>query len=97
MSRRSWQRAIATVRAGEVRGDHGELDRRASQEKRDQGRELLADCRPKWVRAMLSGFVAVNDPLMRDFYAGKCRVQRWSVRTLRQKIGALLFERRPVA
>ncbi|HKA06031.1 MAG TPA: hypothetical protein VKD71_02155 [Gemmataceae bacterium] len=46
---------------------------------------------------MLSGFVAVNDPLMRDFYAGKCRVERWSVRTLRQKIGAVLFERRPVA
>jgi predicted nuclease of restriction endonuclease-like (RecB) superfamily len=31
--------------------------------------------------------------LQRDFYAKICRVERWSVRTLRQKIASLLYER----
>jgi predicted nuclease of restriction endonuclease-like (RecB) superfamily len=35
----------------------------------------------------------LKDPLQRDFYAEMCRVERWSVRTLREKIGSMLFER----
>lgn len=35
----------------------------------------------------------LKDPLAREFYAEMCRVERWSVRTLRQKIGSMLFER----
>jgi predicted nuclease of restriction endonuclease-like (RecB) superfamily len=35
----------------------------------------------------------IDDPLARDFYAEMCRVERWSVRTLRQKIQSMLFER----
>jgi predicted nuclease of restriction endonuclease-like (RecB) superfamily len=31
--------------------------------------------------------------LQRDFYAEMCRVERWSVRALRQKIGGMLYER----
>ncbi len=31
--------------------------------------------------------------LQRDFYAEMCRVERWSVRRLRQKIGGMLYER----
>ena len=31
--------------------------------------------------------------LQRDFYAEMCRVERWSVRTLRKKIDSMLFER----
>ena len=31
--------------------------------------------------------------MAREFYAEMCRVERWSVRTLRQKIGGMLFER----
>lgn len=43
-----------------------------------------------------SHFVAifpVKDPLAREFYAEMCRIERWSVRTLRQKIDSMLFER----
>lgn len=36
---------------------------------------------------------ALKDPLQRDFYAEMCRRERWSVRTLRAKIGGLLYER----
>ena len=43
-----------------------------------------------------SHFVAIiplDDDLKRDFYAEMCRIERWSVRTLRQKISGMLFER----
>ena len=43
-----------------------------------------------------SHFLAIipqKDPLKRDFYAEMCRVENWSVRTLRSKIGGMLFER----
>jgi hypothetical protein len=30
--------------------------------------------------------VPLKEPLQRDFYAEMCRVQRWSVRQLRQQI-----------
>ncbi len=35
----------------------------------------------------------IKDPLARDFYAEMCRIERWDVRTLRKKIGGMLFER----
>ena len=47
-----------------------------------------------------SHFVAIlplEDPLKRDFYAELCRAERWDVRTLRHKIGHLLFERTAVS
>ena len=43
-----------------------------------------------------SHFVAilpVHERLARDFYAEMCRVERWSVRTLRKKIDSMVFER----
>ncbi|WP_421826999.1 PDDEXK nuclease domain-containing protein [Larkinella sp.] len=43
-----------------------------------------------------SHFVAMiplKDSLQRDFYAQMCRIENWSVRTLRQKIDGMLFER----
>ena len=41
--------------------------------------------------------IPLDDPLKRDFYAEMCRVERWSVRTLRHKIGHLLYERTAIA
>lgn len=43
-----------------------------------------------------SHFVAilsVDDSLAREFYVEMCRIERWSVRTLRTKIGSMFFER----
>ena len=34
-----------------------------------------------------------KDSNRREFYTEMCRIERWSVRALRQKIGGLLFER----
>jgi predicted nuclease of restriction endonuclease-like (RecB) superfamily len=41
--------------------------------------------------------IPLENPLKRDFYAEMCRLERWSVRTLRQKIDRMLFERTAVA
>jgi predicted nuclease of restriction endonuclease-like (RecB) superfamily len=38
-----------------------------------------------------------KDELQRDFYAEMCRVERWSVRTLRAKIGSMLYERTTIS
>ena len=37
--------------------------------------------------------VPLKDGLQRNFYAEMCRIERWSVRTLREKISGMLFER----
>jgi predicted nuclease of restriction endonuclease-like (RecB) superfamily len=41
----------------------------------------------------IHALLPIKDPLARDFYAEMCRIERWDVRTLRQKIGGMLFER----
>ncbi len=41
--------------------------------------------------------IPLEDSLKRDFYAEMCRVERWSVRTLRHKIGHMLYERTAVS
>src|SRR5262249_15596536 len=35
----------------------------------------------------------LSDPLQRDFYLSMCRRERWSTRTLEQRIGGMLYER----
>ena len=35
----------------------------------------------------------IKDPLARDFYAEMCRIERWDVRTLRLKVGGMLYQR----
>jgi len=37
--------------------------------------------------------IYLKQPLQREFYAETCRVEQWSVRTLRDKISGMLFER----
>ncbi len=41
--------------------------------------------------------IYIDDPLKRDFYAELCRAERWTTRTLRHKIGHLLYERTAVS
>ena len=39
----------------------------------------------------------IKEPLARDFYAELCRIERWDVRTMRKKIGGMLFQRTALA
>lgn len=37
--------------------------------------------------------IPLKDTLMRDFYAEMCRIEKWNVRTLREKVDSMLYER----
>jgi len=37
--------------------------------------------------------ITIKDNMKRDFYAEMCRIERWNVRTLRNKIDSMLYER----
>jgi len=41
--------------------------------------------------------ISIDDSLKRDFYTELCRLERWSVRGLRQKINSMLYERTAIA
>lgn len=41
--------------------------------------------------------IPLKDPLKRDFYAEMCRLENWSVRTLRRKIAGMLYERTAIS
>jgi len=41
--------------------------------------------------------IPFEDDLKRDFYAEMCRIERWSVRTLRKRIGSMLYERTAIS
>jgi predicted nuclease of restriction endonuclease-like (RecB) superfamily len=41
--------------------------------------------------------VPLKDPLQREFYAEMCRIERWSVRTLKKKIDSMLYERTAIS
>jgi len=39
----------------------------------------------------------LKKPFQRDFYAEMCRIERWSIRTLRKKIDGMLYERTAIS
>ena len=41
--------------------------------------------------------IPIKDSLQREFYARICKVEKWNVRTLRQKIDGMLFERTAIS
>jgi predicted nuclease of restriction endonuclease-like (RecB) superfamily len=41
--------------------------------------------------------ISLDTPLQREFYAEMCRVERWSLRTLRAKIQGMLYERTAIS
>ncbi len=41
--------------------------------------------------------IPLKDPLQREFYAEICRTEGWSVKTLRQKIDGMLYERTAIS
>ncbi len=41
--------------------------------------------------------IPLKEPIQREFYAQMCRIERWSVRTLRHKIDSMLYERTAIS
>ena len=57
------------------------------------GKQILATVSQTLSWSHVVELLPIKDPLARDFYAEMCRIERWDVRTLRQKIGGMLFQR----
>jgi DUF1016 N-terminal domain len=60
-------------------------------------REIVAALSQQLGWSHFMELLPLNDSLKRDFYAEMCRLERWSLRTLRAKIGHMLFERTAIA
>src|SRR5260370_28695287 len=56
-------------------------------------REIVASLMRQLTWAHFIELMPLDKPLQREFYAEMCRVERWSGRTLRQKINGMLYER----
>ncbi len=56
-------------------------------------REIVATLSPHLSWSHFVEILPLDEELKRNFYAEMCRIERWSVRTLRQKIGGMLYER----
>ena len=41
--------------------------------------------------------IPIKNPLQRDFYTQLCRIEGWNIKTLRQKIDGMLFERTAIS
>jgi predicted nuclease of restriction endonuclease-like (RecB) superfamily len=55
--------------------------------------QIVATLRRQLGWSHFKEIIPIEDTLKRDFYAEMCRVENWSVRALRKKIGSMLFER----
>lgn len=92
------QRIVSTV-SGQLLADHGQSFSVKNLQRMIQFAEVFDD--EKIVVSLIrqlswTHFIALipmKDTLQRDFYAEMCRLERWSVRTLRAKIDSQLFER----
>ncbi len=45
----------------------------------------------------IKAIIPLKDPLQREFYAEMCRVERWSTRTLANKLDSMLYERTAIS
>jgi predicted nuclease of restriction endonuclease-like (RecB) superfamily len=64
-------------------------DRKQAQQ-REVDEQILATLSQTLSWSHIAELLPVKAPLARDFYAEMCRIERWDVRTLRQKIGSML-------
>jgi len=56
-------------------------------------REIVAELSRQLGWSHFVEILSLKTDLQREFYAEMCRIERWSVRTLREKVGGMLFER----
>jgi predicted nuclease of restriction endonuclease-like (RecB) superfamily len=59
--------------------------------------EIVYAVRTQLTWTHIRALIAIEEPLKRQFYTELCRLERWSTRTLHQKIDGMLFERTAIA
>lgn len=45
----------------------------------------------------ITALIPLKQPLQREFYAEMCRIEKWTVKTLREKIDGMLYERTAIS
>jgi predicted nuclease of restriction endonuclease-like (RecB) superfamily len=59
--------------------------------------QILSTVRRELTWSHLKSLIYIDEPIKRDFYIEICRVERWSVRQLQERINSLLFERTAIS
>ncbi|EET87618.1 protein of unknown function DUF1016 [Clostridium carboxidivorans P7] len=59
--------------------------------------EILQTLSAKLTWSHLLKLIAINDILKREFYITMCTNERWSVRTLNERINSMLYERTAIS
>ena len=60
-------------------------------------KEIIATLSQQLSWSHFVALIPLKRPLQREFYAEMCRIERWSVRTLRKKIDSMLYERTAIS
>ncbi len=60
-------------------------------------REIVATLLRQFSWSHFTLFIPIQDELKRSFYMEMCRLENWSVRTLREKIDGMLYERTAIS
>ena len=63
----------------------------------DYGEKIISTLSRQLSWSHFVEIIPFKDDLQRDFYAEMCRIERWSVRTLRKKIDGMLYERTAIS
>jgi predicted nuclease of restriction endonuclease-like (RecB) superfamily len=61
------------------------------------GREILTTVSAQLSWSHFVELLKLDDPIKREFYIGMCTSGRWSVRTLRERMDGMLFERTAIS
>ena len=101
--RAEYGKEIVVTLSQQLTGEYGKGFSRPNLFKMVQFAELFSDIeivssltrQLTWTH--FSEILTIKDQLSRDFYAEMCRIERWNVRTLRQKIQGMLFERTAIS
>ena len=59
--------------------------------------EIVSTLRRQLSWTHFKELIYINEPLKRNFYIEMCKLERWSVRTLRDRINSMLFERTAIS
>ncbi|MGA2296339.1 MAG: PDDEXK nuclease domain-containing protein [FCB group bacterium] len=58
-----------------------------------QDKEIVSTLSRQLSWSHFKEIIYLTDPLQQQFYTEMCRIERWSVRTLRERINSMLYER----
>jgi predicted nuclease of restriction endonuclease-like (RecB) superfamily len=59
--------------------------------------EIVATLSPLFSWSHFVEFVKIEDEIKREFYISMCKNERWSVRTLKDRVNSMLFERTAIS